>query len=127
MNPDFEAAIVSSLGGHALTPAEMAMLSNHLPVDNPEGEVYQISDSDNFATRVLQNSTVTQDRSSLSWVKPTSNILEQFFSEAKYFHPENRHAILPENLEAQLFLHVNHSFWKENDIQELLNSSPLHN
>ena len=54
MNPDFEAAIRSSLGGHALTPAEMAMLSNHLPVDNPEGEVYQVSDSVDFATRILQ-------------------------------------------------------------------------
>ena len=48
MNPDFEAAIVRSLGGHALTPVEMAMLSNHLPVDNPEEEVYHVSDSAEF-------------------------------------------------------------------------------
>ena len=39
----------------------------------------------------------------------------------------NRQDILPENLEAHLFLHVNHSFRKDNDIQEPLNSLHLLN
>ena len=85
MSAEFEAAIVSSPGGHTLTPAEMAMLSNHIPVDNAEREVHQISDSDDFATRILKNSTVTQGRPSFSWVKSTSNILERFSAKQNIF------------------------------------------
>ena len=57
----------------------------------------------------------------VDWVPPTSNKVERFFSKAKFFLGEHRHALLPENFEGQLFLSMNKQFWGLSVVQEMLN------
>jgi hypothetical protein len=45
------------------------------------------------------------------FILPTSNCCERFFSKAGYVLNRRRRGILPINLEAQLFLNVNHRYW----------------
>ena len=57
---------------------------------------------------------------SLKFVKPTSNMIERFFSRAKFILGQHRYAITPEHFESQLFLQANHRFWEIKIVQELI-------
>jgi hypothetical protein len=45
----------------------------------------------------------------VSFIPPTSNMVERLFSTAKLIYSDLRHSTKPEVLEAILFLHVNES------------------
>lgn len=51
---------------------------------------------------------------------PTSNIVESLFSRANYALSDWRKAVLPPNLEAQLYLHANASLWTVDDVSLLI-------
>ena len=53
----------------------------------------------------------------------TSNICERLFSIAGYAVGERRNAILPQNLEIQLFLFSNVEYWGINEIHALVSKS----
>ena len=50
---------------------------------------------------------------------PTSNILERFFSTVGYAFNDYRQSLLPMNLEMQLFLIVNRSFWDQELVSKI--------
>ncbi len=54
------------------------------------------------------------------FVVPTSNVLERFFSIAKYTFDDLRRSLLPKNLEMQLFLYINREYWSEETVSLLL-------
>ena len=47
----------------------------------------------------------------LSWINPTSDIVEQFFSQVNHVFNDRRKSLLPSNLEAIMFLKLNERFW----------------
>ena len=57
----------------------------------------------------------------IQWIPPTSNRLERFFIRVKFVYRGYRQRLLPENLEAQLFLTENRSFWNRESVQKMLN------
>ena len=59
-------------------------------------------ESDDFAERAMSMSLMKQNAShqSLKFVKPTSNIVDCFFSRAKFILGQHRYAITPEHFES---------------------------
>ena len=56
----------------------------------------------------------------LKWIPPTSNLAERLFSRVKYVFNDHRKSLLPVNLESQIFLGVNRSFWDAKTIEEFM-------
>ena len=56
----------------------------------------------------------------LKWIPPTSNLAERLFSRVKYVFNDHRKSLLPVNLESQIFLCVNRSFWDAKTIEDLM-------
>ena len=54
-----------------------------------------------------------------AFLVPTSNILERFFSAAKFAFNDHRQQLSPVNLEGQLFLKLNSRFWDENTVSSV--------
>ena len=80
--------------------------------------------SEDFANQLLkQSQSRVYKYQCAKWVPGTSNRIERFFSEAKYFLGDYRSAILPKNLESQLFLHINKNFWSPVIVQKMMNSA----
>ena len=81
-----------------------------------------VATADYFASALLDEAraknSLYQD---VDWVPPTSNKDERFFSKAKFFLGEQRHALLPENFEGQLCLRMIKQFWGLSVVQEMLN------
>ena len=79
-------------------------------------------ESDEFVERALSMSLVEQNAShqSLKFVKPTSNMIECFFRQAKFILGQHRYAKTPEHFESQLFLQANRQFWDNKTVQELI-------
>ena len=82
-----------------------------------------------LAQRVLKKRKMMKEKKSeyidLRFLQGTSNIYEIFFSKAGYAASNRRKSILPVNLESQLFLHVNKSFWRLKEVHEIM-SGPNH-
>ena len=56
----------------------------------------------------------------LSWILPTSIVAERLFSRAKFVFSDYRKKTLPINLESQIFLFVNKSFWDIKTVKEIV-------
>ena len=56
------------------------------------------------------------------FILPTSNILEQFFSNAGIAYSDLRTRLIPTNLEEQLYLKINKRFWDLQTINAVVNS-----
>jgi hypothetical protein len=65
-----------------------------------------------FAERALKRVRV-QDKiyQNLSFICPTSNVVERLFSTAKLVFSDLRRSLLPRNLEMLLFLKLNRDLW----------------
>lgn len=64
---------------------------------------------------------------SLSWIPGTTNMVERFFSRVKKCYGDYRKSLLPENLEAQLYLCVNRDLWDEVLLAEIINNNEKSN
>ena len=83
------------------------------------------NDKDDFATICLQKRKKTGKSSlyiSAKFILPISDIVERFFSNAGFAFYDCRQALLPINLEKQLFLKVNHRFWYDHTVDTAKNS-----
>ena len=118
-SPEFERAIVVSCRGEKLTFSQEEIIKKYIFCSEEE-EPMECSSSDDFATQVLSQGTTSAKTPVLTWVPPTSNLVERFFSQAKYFLSEYRSAISPQNLESQLFLHFNKKFWGPRTVQRII-------
>ena len=56
-----------------------------------------------------------------SWIACTSNIVERLFSRARYVFTDYRKRTTPVNLESQLFLFSNKSFWNVTSFSKIVN------
>ena len=118
-SPEFERAIVVSCRDEKLTFSQEEIIKKY-HFCSEEEEPMECSSSDDFATQVLSQGTTSAKTPVLTWVPPTSNLVERFFSQAKYFLSDYRKAISPQNLESQLFLHFNKEFWGPRTIQRII-------
>ena len=88
-------------------------------------EVEQIEgEEDSFAEAILKKlEKVCKSKPILykdtSFLVPTSNILERFFSAAKFAFNDHRQQLSPVNLEGQLFLKLKSRFWDENTVSSV--------
>jgi hypothetical protein len=92
--------------------------------------VSDLNESVSLAVRLEENRRKRQSQSptnvkymSPKFIPPTSNCCERFFSKAGYALNKKRRALLPVNLEAQLFLHVNHRYWNIHIFHEAVEDS----
>jgi hypothetical protein len=61
----------------------------------------------------------------LKWINATSNVVERFFSLLKRVYTPHRRGMNGDNLERILFLNVNRSFWKLNEIVKVYDKLPI--
>jgi len=85
-----------------------------------EASVSGLNDSGDFATALLKRQRLDTKFRSVKFILPTSNIVERFFSLASHSLSDYRERISPQNLEMQLFLSVNKSFWTVEDVNSAL-------
>ena len=57
----------------------------------------------------------------IRWIPPTSNRLVRFCSRVEFIYRGYRQRLLSENLEAQLLLTANRSFWNREIVQTMHN------
>ena len=116
-SPHFESAIVQVMRGEILSQLEEAAVFERL-----DGRSVVAERTPDFAEELLRNSQKSSKNEDLSWISLSSNKLERFFSEAKYFLGSYRNGVLPQNLESQFFLHMNKCVWSVETIQKMLNA-----
>ena len=110
-NADFESAIVLVLQNRVfeLTPHQTSMLSSlKASIEIECEEAVEKS----FADRKLAEKMAKSDTfGDLSWVPPTSNMVERLFSRAKLIVPAERSRTTPVHLEENCFLLFNADLW----------------
>ena len=114
---DFEISFVASIVGKGLSEEQTALLEKSVGL--PALDQEELPCQTDFATQVLRASS-SKTEICLKWIPPTSNRVERFFTQAKFFLTDYRLAIFPQNLESQLFLHFNRQFWGLEMIQNIL-------
>ena len=83
-----------------------------------DSEVEQIEgEEDSFAEAILKKRKLLYKDT--AFLVPTSNILERFFSAAKFAFNDHRQQLSPVNLEGQLFLKLNSRFWDEHTVSSV--------
>ena len=125
-NSDFENGIVKILEGRAseLTSEEKKQ-TNCFLIPGGLSEFENISDTDSIfesACKKCKYDYVKNNRAyeDLRYILPTSNHCERLFSRAGYCMNSRRQAILPSNIEAQVFLNCNSSFWGIADLNKIM-------
>ena len=127
-NKTFEMAIVKiqSKKEKNLTAAESRTVRDLLKIDRAH-----VSYSSSAALPTLDAEKVLKrirtdeeefcgDFMGLRFILATSNVCERLFSKAGFAFTARRHRMLPANLECQMYLHVNSSFWGIADAQNVL-------
>ena len=127
-SPTFEKALVKIQDEklNEITAAEeRAVMNLRLSTDNGE-EIPTASESDasdDFATTLLLKKRKL-DRNArymnTTFILPTSNIAERFFSCATYALNDLRQSLSPTNLEMQLFLKINRRLWDEKLVSQIV-------
>lgn len=129
-SPNFDSGIVKLLQ-HAeaeLNADEVAALYQlKVTIDTSQKSDVPVEDDD-FASVCLKKRkkdkiSPLQQYLKCTFLLPTSNILERFFSSAGYAFNDFRQNLKPMNLEMQLFLKVNRSFWDENLVSKIFSHS----
>jgi hypothetical protein len=123
---DFENAVVNIQRGQeeSLTACEKLTVQDFELDDDIPCVLPDVSMS--FAERAIkrQKSDSTSSRySNLNYIPPTSNLCERFFSRCKYVFNDYRKRILPINLERQMFLMVNKSYWNIDTVSKVMLSA----
>ena len=86
-------------------------------------EMCDDGDTEDFASKILQKhakNTVDSDHWNWQFLKPISNLLEQFFSSACFAFNDLRHVSTPVHLEQQVFLNANKKLWGIERVTEVL-------
>ena len=126
----FESAIVKVLRNQTrmLTPSEKIKLeslksSTTSTAEMPHKDINDNSDNLNFAQRLLKRRRISTDLleyMDLSFIPPTSNIVERLFSTAKLILRDQRASLLPITFEMILFLKVNMDWWNLQTIHTVM-------
>ena len=119
-NQNFENAIANIINLESIDDENSEMVQFLKKVESNE----ETRSSEDFANQLLkQSQSRAYKYQCAKWIPCTSNRIERFFSEAIFFLGDYRSAILPKNLESQLFLHINKNFWLPVIVQKMMNSA----
>lgn len=86
---------------------------------DPPDEVTAQSDSDDStlfdvqAAKKRRRVTTASRYGDLTYIPPTSNIVERLFSKTKRMQSDQRKSMLPENFHALAYLHCNRQWWSK--------------
>ena len=115
-SPNFESGICKIIQGNEDLDEDeeeaLLQFKNHLIID---GE-----DDLSFADQVLKKQRLSQYQD-LSFIPPTSNLAERFFSAASFVMTDLRKSTLPKNLEMIMFLKCNRELWDAKLIAKVFN------
>ncbi len=128
-NPDFDNGVIKILQGNITTLNQTELNAVYLLKTDVKNHVLDNEglkeDAQDFASLCLKKRRTKeyygQRYMDCKFLLPTSNIVERFFSSVGYAFNESRQALLPINLETQLFLKVNRSFWSEELVSKIYN------
>ena len=111
---DFEVGIVKNISGAPLSKTQKEALKGLLDLrkDNTQDT------SVDYETSTL-NAKKRKHSRAVDWVPGTSNKAERLFSKAGYILTYHRKKIMPMNLEGQIFLHANKTFWNLATVNEI--------
>ena len=105
-----------------LLKKRLQKFKTRLSTDNGE-EIPTASESDDFAMILLLKKRKL-DRNArymnTTFILPTSNIAERFFSCATYALNDLRQSLSPTNLELHLFLKINRRLWDEKLVSQIV-------
>jgi hypothetical protein len=121
-SPSFEKAVVKVQRGKRLATLETIALCNFERDVVPVPEVV-VTD---YATRVLKRARIEQCDKYEDIVRhlpPTSNLVERFFSQAKFVLSPLRQKMLPANFEAVLYLKLNPAYWSADVVADVVHQS----
>ncbi len=79
------------------------------------------NEANSFAEQVLKKRR-TEHYQDLSFIPPTSNLAERFFSAASFVMSDSRKSTLPKNLEMILFLKCNRELWDVKLLAKVFNA-----
>ena len=122
----FENGVVKIIDGMEadLTMVEKLTCGKRKMKDDSEVvEMCDDRDTEDFASKILQKrakNTVDSDYCNLQFLKPSSNLLERFFSSAGFALSDLRQSLTPVHFEQQLFLKANKKFWGIETVTEVL-------
>ena len=132
VDPTFESAIIKVIRKETrmLTPSELTKLESFKkpPTTNAETQLEgedENGEKTNFAKKLLKRrrlSTETHDYIDLSFIPPTSNIVERLFSVAKLLLRDQRARLLPITFESILFLKANMNWWNLQTVHTAMQS-----
>ena len=129
VDPELESGIIKVLRNKqsTLDVYEMARLEKlkkpTIPANDEDND--DIDEVSNFAQRLLKRrrlAAVSHDYLDLTFIPPTSNIVERLFSTAKLILSDQRAAILPFTFEMLLFLKVNSNWWNLQTVDKAMQS-----
>lgn len=126
-NPTLESALVRVQEGQisALSQVERDVLKPFLQDESSVPDNLPVTGKFlSFAEQALKKRKVRVSECTYvdtRFVLPTTNIVERFFSKAGHCFSKRRKQITPENLEMQLFLHMNSHLWGIEDVREVMN------
>lgn len=127
---DFENTIVKILDGKESDLCEKekdSVVNLKLNISPVETETAALS-KPNFAADLLKRRKMEKTNSNSAYMnckflRPTSNMVERFFSLAKFTYNDLRKKLLPYNLEMQLFLNLNGHLWNDRLVMECISES----
>ena len=123
LSPSFEKAVVKVQRGKRLATAETFALRNF----ERDVVVVPAATVTDYATRVLKKARIEQCDKYEDIVRhlpPTSNLVERFFSQAKFVLSPLRQKLLPANFEAILYLKLNQTYWSADVVAEVVHQVP---
>ena len=95
-------------------------------IDESSNEGVELEVTNDFQQIVKKQKSIAKNASSqyldLSFLMPTSNVCERFFSKCGFAMNDRRGGLCPANAEAQMFLHMNMELWDIATIKEILTS-----
>ena len=107
--------------GESLTQLEEAAVK---VFEKSDGCSFVAENTPDLADELLRNSQKNSMYEDLSWIWPTSNKLEGFLNEAKYFSGSYRNSFAQKN-SSPIFFHMNKCFWSVETIQKVLNAGEV--
>ncbi len=121
-SPDFETGLIKLMrdGESAKLVSEEKISLEKLKLEGTTN--YSPQKNLSFAERVLKRAKLqTRTYMDVSFISPTSNIVERLFSTAKFVFSDLRRSLLPQNLEMILFLKLNRDLWDLGLVAKVVN------
>ncbi len=127
LRPHFESGIVKLQQGrpHELLATELeavAKLKVTIP-SNSEVDLSTLSLAEKALKKRRINRETDENYLDTNFILPKSNVWERLFSIVGHAVPDRRKLALPNNIEMQVFLHMNSDLWSISNISAIVNET----